>query len=357
MTQADDLAPVVVDAAALQAVATRLLVNAGMVAESAAIAARVLVSTDLRGMHTHGVRLIGLYARRIHAGEIHGAAVPRVVREANGTALWDGDGGLGHVVSVKVVEETIRRMQSAHLGISMAVVRNSQHFGGGAYYALLGAEAGFIAIASTNSVPVMVPPGGRGRRLGNNPIAWGAPASREGGPFVFDIALSETAGGKVALANERGETLPGAWVVDAEGRPGSDPSAFSQGGALVPLGVHKGYGLALLIEILTGVLGGGGIATEVGLGDVSHVFILVDPQAFLPGDEFPERIGQLAKLMHESPRADGVERIYLPGERALEHQAQSLRDGLELDTVIWKEVKQAAAAFGCSGELQDAIRR
>jgi len=231
-------------------------------------------------------------------------------------------------------------------------VRHAFHFGGAYRYALAAARAGCIGIAASNTRPLMPAPGGAEAVVGNNPLAIAAPVANATEPIVLDMALSEAALGKIRLAAQEGRSIPSGWAVDAEGRPTTDPEA-AIAGLLLPIGLHKGYGLALMVDVLTGVLAGGGFGQRVnGLyadvavpNDAAHLFVALHVPAFAPPDAFAERVAALAAEVTGAARAPGVDRVYLPGELAAERRAAAARDGVALDPGTVDALNAAGVAW------------
>jgi LDH2 family malate/lactate/ureidoglycolate dehydrogenase len=213
----------------------------------------------------------------------------------------------------------------------------------------------------TNSVPVMAAPGSRGQIISNAPFSYGVPV-KDGEHMVLDMALSETAGSRVLMAVERGESIPEGWVVNSEGLPTTDPNDLLNGGALRGIGNHKGWAIALLTETLAGVLSGAGILSEVlryrnfpeTPSRTGHTIIVLDPEAFMSREEFDARMHQMINEIHDAPTAPGVARVSVPGEPELEHERESLKHGLELDAFTWDTLTQTAQEFGRLSELTAA---
>ena len=195
-----------------------------------------------------------------------------------------------------------------------------------------------IGVAMANDVPSVTAPGAHGRIMGSNPLAYAVPAN-SGRPILFDMATSIVAGGKVAAAHKLAKTIPAGWIIDREGEPSNDPAAFLQGGALLPMAGHKGYGIALLIETLSGLLTGAMITRQIVPwieGDptvpTGHgaAFIAVDVAALMPITAFKQRVEALVREIHVAPRARDAGHIYLPGEMEWERRAKALADGIVL---------------------------
>jgi LDH2 family malate/lactate/ureidoglycolate dehydrogenase len=222
-------------------------------------------------------------------------------------------------------------------GIAISTVCESGHYGAAGYYAWLAARQDMIGLSFSNVDPGVAVPGSRGSVLGTNPIAYAVPAGEER-PVMLDIATSVVAAGKVYAMQYLGKPLPEGWVVDGDGLPTTNPNLYPTIGALMPMAGHKGYGIALLVEILTGVLGGGAFGRDVRswvIGEPlpvnqSHTFIAIDVAAFEPVAEFKQRMDKLIREIRNAPKALGSDRIYLPGEKEWEHREDALANGLDL---------------------------
>ncbi|WP_337997799.1 Ldh family oxidoreductase [Oleispirillum naphthae] len=318
----------------------------GVPASDAATAAEILVSADLQGIGTHGVRRLGPYVARLRDGVFAPAPTIRIDRTAPATALVDGGGGLGPVVGVRGLSTALEI--AAETGIAYVGCRNSQHFGALAPYARRAAEAGMICLLGSTAFATMAPWGGREVRIGNNPIGLGAPR-RGAPPFILDIALSVAARGKMRLAQQRGEAIPPGWALDAEGRPTTDPLEGLKGFVL-PIGGHKGYGLALAVDILAGVLTGGAVSPEVRSlfqqarepQGVCHFFIALDPARLLGRDAYGDRIETLCRLMAETPPFDPAAPVLIPGEVEARTLADRTARGIPLEAAEFAAIEAMA---------------
>jgi LDH2 family malate/lactate/ureidoglycolate dehydrogenase len=326
--------------------------GAGLSAQAARTVAEALVDSDMRGIPSHGVMLVPMYLARLQAGSVSRREKAELVSEHGAVTVLDAHHAFGQLTGDQAMRLAVER--SRQYGAGVTVVRHAFHFGGAYRYALAAARAGCIGIAATNTRPLMPAPGGAEAVVGNNPLAIAAP-SGGADPIVLDMALSEAALGKIRLAAQEGRDIPATWATDARGRPTSDPEA-AIAGLLLPIGLHKGYGLALMVDVLTGVLAGGGFGQRVnGLyadvavpNDVAHLFVALDVAAFGPVGSFHERVAALAaEVTGGAARAPGVERVYLPGELAAERRVAAERDGVALDPgtvdalhgagVVWPE--------------------
>src|SRR5690606_7327061 len=204
--------------------------------EDASVAADVLVTADERGINSHGLLLLGRYCDQLRHGGIVARPNYRVVREGEATALVDGGAGLAQVTAVKAMRLALEK--AARHGVGMVSVRNSHHFGAAAPYALLALERGMIGFPSTNAGVTMTAPGAAGRLIGNNPFAFAVPNGEH--PFVLDMAMAQSSGGRVRRMAQAGEPIPLGWVVDEHGQDTTDPADYGAGGALLPIGGHKG---------------------------------------------------------------------------------------------------------------------
>jgi LDH2 family malate/lactate/ureidoglycolate dehydrogenase len=311
---------------------TDALVSAGASAANARTVAHYLVLADLRGVETHGLVRMPLYVARMQRGDLDGTADPEVLTDRGVTALVDGCHGFGQVVADRAMRLAMERAGSS--GVAVVVARRSSHFGAAAGYTQLAAEHGLIGIATTNTAPVMPPTGGRERRLGNNPISIAVPRA-SGGPIVLDMAMSVVAAWRIRLAADRGEPIPDTWALDAEGRPTTDPyEAFQGGGLLQPIGAHKGYGLAFMVDVLTAVLAGGAFGADVkllhdeGRLNTSHFFLALDPGAFGPTEEFDERLTERASQIRNTQTSPDTDRVLLPGEREASLKVEREQTGI-----------------------------
>jgi len=326
----------------------------GMSDADAKVGAEVLVTTDAWGIHTHGTKLLAGYLKRLKAGGLRAQGVPRIVAEGAGWATVDGDSSLGMVTSAWAMRTAIRKARSQ--GIAYVGVRNSCHFGAAGYYAQLAAREGLIGIAMANDIPSVAAPGSRGPITGSNPLAYAVPAGRYP-PLLLDISTATVAGGKVYAARARGEPIPPGWIIDGEGRPTTDPSGFPQIGALLPMAGHKGYGISLLIEVLSAALSGAAMTWAVRSWahdewnlSTGHgaAFLAMDIAAMDAEGEFEARMERLIDEIHASPRAPGVERLLVPGELEWERYERARSGGVELPADVVANLEEAARFTGVS---------
>ncbi len=322
----------------------RAFQKAGLSHDDAWTVADSLIAANLRGVDSHGVLRLPSYIRRLLEGGANPKPQIHAVRRGPSFVRLDGDRGMGQVVGKHAMEEAMGL--ASNTGIGVASVFNSDHFGAAAYYAMMALKQDMIGLANTNAAPIMCVWGGKGRFIGNNPIAIAVPTEKEF-PIVLDMASSTVAGGKIRLAEKKGIKIPMDWLIDEEGNPTDDPNALGggTGGALLPLG-YKGYGLGVIGEILSGVLSGGKILDEMPLWlaypsatvGIGHFMMAINVDAFIPIQEFKNRADYLVQKIHSSPRAKEVERIYLPGE--IEHLCELKRrsEGIPVSEAVFQDL-------------------
>src|SRR5688572_22025964 len=301
-------------------------------AEAASIA-ELMVRADLQGSEGHGVFRLPQYVRRIKGGAVNVKPAIRVVREAAGMALVDGDNGMGHLVMRFATEKAIEKAQDA--GVAWVGVRSSNHAGPASLYASMPLEHDmiglYLAVGNANHLP---PWGGIDMLLSTNPIAVAVPAAEEPA-VVLDMATTVAAYGKVKAKAKRGEMMPEGWMIDREGRPLLDPTRANEG-FLLPIGGHKGYGLALLVGLLAGTLNGAAMGRDVVDFNADHVtptntgqaILVIDLKAFGEPGVFKAAVDALVRDIRASERLPGVQRIWLPGEQSHERRSRFAQDGI-----------------------------
>lgn len=335
----------------LEAFCLEAMRRSGLSDEDARLTAEVLVTTDTWGTFTHGTRQLRGLLKNLRAGRLDAAARFEVVAEGPAWAMVDGHYVLPPATSCRAMELAIQKARAS--GIGYVGVQHSSHFGAAGYYAVLAARENLIGLSMCNLDPVMSVPGARGRVIGNNPIAFAIPAGREK-PVFLDIALSTVAGTKIYAAQVEGRPIPDNWMVDDDGLPTTDPTGFPVRGAQVPMAGHKGYGLAVLVEVLTAVLTGAAITRQVKswVLDIpeptneGHAFIAIDVAAMMPLPLFQARMDDLIREIREAPKAKGATRIYLPGEMEWERREIALAQGMVMPAYVIESLRGLAADVG-----------
>ncbi len=341
-----------ISAAALRRFIYDACLAAGLAPADAATATQVLATADEFGVSTHGVKLLPAYMRRLRAGGANPRGRPHVLREGPAWALVDGDSALGPIVGMFGMQTAIAKARTA--GIAYVGVRNGGHFAAIGGYALLAAQAGLVGVATANDIPSVVAPGARRAVLGTNPLAYAIPAGRHP-PILLDMASSTVAGGKVYQARMLGQAIPDNWIVGLDGQPTTDVALYPEQAALVPAGGYKGFGLALLVESLSGLLSGAAVTWEIASWmavapdqPTQHgaAFIAIDPAVFGPREEFLARVDKLIDEIHAAPAAEGIERILVPGDREFAAQQRAQREPLVLSADVAQNVRLAAELGG-----------
>lgn len=340
---------VTVDAEELRIFIRQVLLAIGMRPAAADLTADAMVWSDLRAIEPHGVAKLPILVERIEAGVTAADAEPTVLAETATTALLDAGTVWGQVAATWAMELAVEKARVHQLGA--VVVRNSSSLGALGYYPLVAVRAGQVGVAITNSMPLLAPWGGTRKLLGNQAYAIGCPAGRYA-PLLLDTSNSATSYGNVKMALERGEQLGPGLALDLDGRPTTDPAAALEG-LLAPAGGHKGFGLALMWEVLTGVLGGLAFGPNVGAledlsrpQEVSHFLLALDPAAYLPLELFTARIDSLIEQIRSVPPAPGVERPYAPGEQGFMRAAGRERAGIPLSDRRQAELAGLARKVG-----------
>jgi len=316
----------------LQPLAARALARGGMRPEEAALAARVLVLADMFGVRTHGIGRVPQYLERVRLGGIDAAAEVQVARMAPGLSMVDGRNGIGPLVGMHALRAA---MESAReVGIGAAFARGSNHFGPVLPYAFLAAEEGFASLIASNATTTIAPWGGKDTRVGNNPLGIGMP-NPGGDPIILDIALSVAARAKIRRLVQEGRPMPEGWATDAEGRPTTDPAKGLEG-FLMPVGGHKGYGLAVMVDLLAGMLSGAAYLTRVkawdrnpeAAQDLGHVFVLIDTTRLHAAEWMRERMADFGAILRGTPPADPARPVMAPGDREMALHARARREGV-----------------------------
>ncbi|MDF2824824.1 MAG: dehydrogenase [Mycobacterium sp.] len=289
-----------------------------------------LVESNLRGHDSHGVRRLVPYIALAREGTLDVAAEPTVVAGTPpAVAIVDGQNAFGQLTATLATTELIQRVEQT--SISVAVLRNCQHIGRLGEYVEDVAGAGYIAMAMANADPTVAPWGGRERTLGTNPFAWAVPVADGAAPLVVDFATSATAEGKLAVSRAQGESVPAGLIVDADGHPSTDPADFYAGGALLPFGGHKGYGLGLVADVVAGLLSGTGSASSPDYdGTFGTVFIAIKTATFVDLDTFTREVEQLRHRVHSGAPSPGTEQVLIPGEPEWTTRRRRTEHGIEL---------------------------
>lgn len=331
----------------LLALGTKAFQGLGLRPEDAARVARILVLADLFGLSTHGLSRVESYGERLSVGGIKPQPNIKVEKVAPALVKIDGDNGVGPLVGMQALESAMDAARQ--FGVGVALARGSNHFGPISPYSLIAAEAGFASIIGSNATTTIAPWGGTDARLGNSPIGFGVPHPG-GDPFLLDMAMSVVARAKIRNALKRGEAIPDSWATDKEGRATTSP-ASALDGFLLPIGGHKGYGLALMVDLFAGLLSDAAYLTHVKswvdapdeAQNLGHFFILLDTTRLGSTQWLAQRMKDFASILHDSPPVDAAKRVIVPGEIELNNMRRQQRDGISLDPATLGLLREHAA--------------
>ncbi len=353
---------IVVSQERLRDLTVRLLSALDIPAEDASLGADVLLASDLRGIDSHGVSRLELYYHRMTKDLINPVPTPTIIRDSGSVVVLDADNGLGICTAPKAMRLCIERAKE-HCMAAVAT-RNTNHFGIAGYYALMAAEQDMVGLVVANTTPFMAPFGGRERLLGTNPIAIGVPGGQF--PIVLDMATSAVAVGKLQVALRKGEKIPLGWLVDAEGKPTQDPIALLKDGSLVPMAGPKGYGLAVMVDILAALLAGAAVGPDIGslvLGDrpehIGHFMLALDVGRFKAIAEFKNAVDNYIKMIKDSKPAEGVNEVFLPGEIEMLKTKERMAKGIPLSSTVARTLLRISRTLGIAGEsdtFEDLVR-
>jgi L-2-hydroxycarboxylate dehydrogenase (NAD+) len=328
-----------VQEAPLRETVTQVFKKMGVPDSDSELAADVLVTADMRGVETHGVsNMLRSYVRGYNSGELNPRPNWRIVRQTPATANIDSDRGLGIIVVPKAMEVAIDKAKK--VGVGMVTIRNARHLGMASYHAMMALKHDMIGLCVTSCPPSVLPTFGAEPRLGTNPIALAAPADEEP-PFVFDAAMSTVAGNKLGLARRLGNNLLPGWVGDGEGvpimeevpppRPGYEGAAemhLLPLGSTRELGSHKGYGMAAIVDILGGILSGGGYGANPGRPNFGHMVAAYNIEAFMDTRQFKRTMDEWIRMLKSTRPAKGQERVLYPGLPEAEAVADRTANGI-----------------------------
>jgi LDH2 family malate/lactate/ureidoglycolate dehydrogenase len=315
----------------------RVLERLDVPAADARDVAGCLIKAEMRGVDSHGLVRLPVYARRVQAGVVKARPDIRLLPSATAAALVDGDNGLGPVVGSKAMEAALDLARSH--GTGFVGVRHSNHFGPAAYYVEKAVCQGFIGMAISNAPPHMAPFGGKTRFLGTNPVAIGIPAGEED-PLIFDASTSVVARGKIIVAAHTKTPISEGWALDPDGYPTTDPDQ-ALAGAVLPFGGPKGSAISFIIDIFCGVMTGASFALHLNTledlateQNVGHVFAAVRTDLFVTGKQFRERMDAILRMLKASPAAPGGQRVLTPGEIEFANESRMRDEGIALPEAI-----------------------
>lgn len=327
-----------------------IFMKAGLSREDAFTVADSLIFANIRGIDSHGVVRLPFYVERLRQGGTKSKPRIRKIKEKAASVLLDGDNGMGQVVGMYATRLAMEKAKEA--GVCFVGVKGSSHYGVASYYTVKTTEDNMIGLSMSNGPPVMAAWGGAKGVICNNPLSIAAPHG-SGRPIVLDIAMSTVAGGKVRLAAKNNQKIPKGWIIDRHGRDTENPNDLPGGGALLPFGGHKGYGLTVMLEILTGVLTGAGMMRQIPLWikeirsplNVGQCFMAISIESFMDLDSFKERLDWVVKEIKSSPLAEGAKGVFYPGELEIGVEEERRRMGIPISEEVWKDLKGMSEAY------------
>lgn len=350
----DDIA-VRVPEADMRATVEAIFVSQGMPSDEAAQAADVLLYADLRGIDSHGVsNMFPIYMAWFKSGLLNPTPNPRVVRDAAAVATIDDDAGLGLATGPRAMDLAIEK--AAECGIGAVTVTNGRHYGAAAYHAARAIPHGMIGVSMTIGGLMVVPTFGSKPMVGLNPISVAVGAGDEP-PFIFDASMSSVAGNKIRIARRLGSTVPAGWITDGDGNPLLDETAVPDEFFMLPSGgtrdggSHKGYSLAVMVDVLCGILGGDPPGFVRASGDVSHHFLAYRIDAFCDPVEFTEHMAQFCRGLAETPPADGHDRVLYAGLAEHETEIDRRANGIPYHPDVVQYFRDLADEVGVASAL------
>lgn len=327
----------VIDANSLKTLCAHLLEGLGVTKNEAGFVATALVASNLRGVDSHGVALLRYYLEQLECGDMIPDGSPELLHNSGCTALVDGHNSIGQIVAKFCCDQAIELAINHGCGIVSA--RHSNHFGAAAYWVQRLNAAGFIGVVLCNASSTVAPWQGKEGRLGTNPICFGVPGSS---PFLLDMATTTVAANKIFNAHNAGKTeIPAGWALDSNGVATTDTTAAFKG-LLNPLGGYKGSGLAVMVEMLCGVLSGGAMSNELGgirfrgtKVDISQFYMAIDPKCFLQPGEYEQRAQKLTDKLKAVAPAAGFDEVLVAGEPEIRTEAKRRAEGIPLAQDTW----------------------
>ncbi|MBQ3046820.1 MAG: Ldh family oxidoreductase [Clostridia bacterium] len=299
--------------------AEKIFIKAGLSQDDAKIITAVLLETEMRGVFTHGFIRLERYINCIKSGGIKADGKYSVLFDSPSWASIDGNDNLGIVISYKAMSLAMEKAKTT--GVGIVNVKGSHHFGAAGYYTSMCADNNMIGMAMSNGDILIAATGCAEKTIGNNPFSFAYPAGKYG-KVVYDIAMSHTSDQKVIRAAKDGEPIPSGWIIDKDGNQTTDPAEYLKGGTLLPFGGYKGYGLAMMVELLAAVTSGAAVTEDVHAwntnpekgGNTGHFFMAIDLSKLGDPEEYKNKVDVMVDKIKSAKKADGVEKVFYPGE-------------------------------------------
>jgi LDH2 family malate/lactate/ureidoglycolate dehydrogenase len=338
----------------LETFCSQALQKLGVPHQEAEITAGTMVTANLRGVDTHGVTRLPAYVAKLKGGALKPSANLTTEKETVATALLDGHDGIGQVISYRAMQMAIRK--AGEVGVSYVAVKHSNHFGAAAYYPMMALDHDMIGFTATNASPRLAPTGGVERLFGNNPWSIAVPAGHRP-PVVLDMANSVVAAGKIRTIQKEGKPLPDGWALNKYGEPTTDPEEALKG-ILLAIGGYKGYGITLMVDLLTGVLTDSNYGPRVKTIDqdtepagIAHSFMAINLTMFTDVAAFKARMDAYIDEIKSSKKAKGSELIYLPGEPEHLRVQERIKKGIPLQSKVAEELRAIGKDLGIPIDL------
>jgi len=325
-----------------------ILIKLGASEERAEIVSECMILANLRDVDSHGIRRLPVYVQRIEKGLVNPKGKITISLDKKAAVVLDGGLSFGEVVGKCACDIAIEKAKKYGTGI--VTCRNTNHFGMAAYYGSYLAENNMIGIVISNANASIAPWGGKVSMFGTNPLCIAIPA-KDRPHIILDMAMSIVARGKIRAAEEKGEKIPDNWAIGSNGKPTDDPSEAIKG-SLLPIGGPKGYGMALIIDVLSGMFSNARYSTEIksmfdlsGTSGMGHFFQAIDIETFTSADKFKEKIDDYIKDIKDSPKKEGVTEIYLPGELEYLSMIKKRKEGITLPEEVLKKLQRLEKTY------------
>jgi len=336
-----------INADSLKKIISKIAQKKGFNKKDADILSEGLVFADMRGIFSHGLVAFEKYLLQAEKGGVNSKSKLEVIKDVGSIIIADANSQLGIISCYKAAELAADKAKKTN--ISFVGVRNSNHFGCASFYSKKIAKSGLIGIVMSNAAVTTAVTGSIGRVIGNNPFSYAIPLYNNK-CLVFDIGMSKIAGGRINVAIEEGKEIPPGCLINKEGNDTKNPSDFAKGGALLTFGGHKGYGFALMIEILAGVITGAAVTNDIGYWykdldrncNVGHAIIAINFDKIIAKDDYTMRIKNLVKRIKNAPKAKGIHEIFLPGEIEDINEENSLKNGICFSHNVLSSLKNLA---------------
>lgn len=341
------MSAIIIERQRLQGFVAAAFAKVGVPPDEALLIAESLTEADLMGVESHGVSRVPIYLKRIELGVVNAVSKLEVVADLPGALVLDGCNSMGIVTGARAMDMAIKKAETS--GAVFVTVKNSNHFGVAAYFTQRAIAKGMIGYAASNAPSTMAPWGGIKPYMGTNPFSIAFPSGTEL-PIVMDMATSVVAQGKIILAAKEGKAIPFGWAINKDGEPTEDPKEALEG-TVLPFGGPKGYSISLMLDVLSGILSGAAFGPYLcnmwndftNPQNVGHYFNAIDVNKFIPLDEFKQKMDSMIRDIKGSPRAKGVDEIFLPGEMEIRRKAKRLAEGIPLGTKTHSDLLEIAA--------------